>query len=77
MRIVFVTILGLLLMGIKISALDESAELKLLIITSVAGSILGAVILEAGMQLLPMAFLIRLLTVLLLAKREIEFTVYE
>ena len=67
MRILFTAILGLILMGIKIAALDDSAELKILIISSVIGSVIGAVVLEVGMQLLPLEFLIRLIMVLLLA----------
>lgn len=65
MRIVFLIILGAGLMGIKISAVDNTADLGMILISSLIGIVLGALIMEVGMSLILSGFVSRLLMVLL------------
>lgn len=65
MRIVFITILGLAFLGIKIAITDESANAKMIILSSTVGIVLGALIMEIGLSLILSEFLSRLLLVIL------------
>lgn len=67
LRILFVTILGMIFIGIKIAVTDESTNAKMIIISSVIGCLLGALILEFGLRLILTEFLARLILVPLIA----------
>lgn len=66
MRIVFVTILGVVFTGIKIAMTDESVNTSMIIISSLITCFLGAVILEVGLSLILPGFIARLILVLLI-----------
>ena len=66
LRIVFVTILGLVLTVTKAAVLDDTADLKLMCMISAAGSLLGGLFLELWQQTMPFAVIGRFLMVFLL-----------
>ena len=65
MRIVFLTILGIIFLGIKIAVTDDSTNIKMTVITSLSGIILGALIMEFGLKLILTEFVARACLVLL------------
>ena len=65
MRIVFLTILGMIFLGIKIAVTDDSTNIKMTVITSLSGIILGALIMEFGLKLILTEFVARACLVLL------------
>lgn len=75
MRIVFVTILGVILLGTKAATLDDKADFKITLLTSLAGSLLGAILLEVWSQLLPFEPISRFLMVFLLGTTIVIFEI--
>lgn len=67
MRIVFVTIMGVIFIGIKIAMTDESVNTSMIIISSLIACFLGAVILEIGLELILSGFIARLILVFLIS----------
>ncbi|GAA6276445.1 hypothetical protein F170042I7_26310 [Blautia caecimuris] len=67
MRIVFVTILGVIFIGIKIAMTDESVNTSMIIISSLIACFLGAVILEIGLEWILSGFIARLILVFLIS----------
>ena len=67
MRIVFTAILVISFIGIKVAITDDCANASMIIISSVIGSVVGAVILEFGLSLVLTGRLARLLLVLLIS----------
>lgn len=67
MRIVFVTILGVIFIGIKIAMTDESVNTSMIIISSLIACFLGAVIMEVGLCLILPGFIARLILVILIS----------
>lgn len=65
MRIVFLTILGAGFLGIKLAAVDNKANLGMILISSLIGIVLGALIMEVGLSLILNEFFARLLMVML------------
>lgn len=66
MRIVFIAILGIICIGIKVTMTDESVNAPLLIVSSIIGSCMGAVVIEVGLNLFLTELLARLLLVILI-----------
>lgn len=64
MRIVFLSLLGALYLGIKITMTDESVNALMIIISSAAGSVIGALIIEFGLSIGLSGILAHLLLVL-------------
>lgn len=64
MRIVFTIILGCGFLGMKIAVTDDSVNTKMLLISSIAEIILGALFIEVGLSLILSEFLARLFLVL-------------
>ena len=65
MRIVFLIILGAGFLGIKLLAVDNTANLGMILISSLIGIVLGALIMEVGLSLILNEFFARLLMTLL------------
>lgn len=65
MRIVFLIILGAGFLGIKLWAVDNTANLGMILISSLIGIVLGALIMEVGLSLILNEFFARLLMTLL------------
>ena len=65
MRIVFFIILGMIIAVMKAAMLDESADMKLLFLSSAGGSVLGALLMEFLTQKVVGGFVSRLLMVFL------------
>lgn len=57
MRIVFLIILGAGFLGIKLLAADNTANLGMILISSLIGIVLGALIMEVGLSLILNEFL--------------------
>lgn len=57
MRIVFLIILGAGFLGIKLLAVDNTANLGMILISSLIGIVLGALIMEVGLSLILNEFL--------------------
>lgn len=67
MRIVFVTVLGVIFIGIKIAMTDESVNTSMIIMSSLSACFLGAVILEIGLEWILSGFIARLILVFLIS----------
>ena len=67
MRILFVAILGMVFIGIKVAMTDDSTNARMIIISSVIGSVLGAMLLEIGLSFILTEFLARLILVVFIS----------
>lgn len=65
MRILFLTILGIGFTGIKIAVTDDSTNVKMTVISSLVGIVLGTLLMEFGLQLILTEFIARACLVLL------------